>query len=145
MLDSQTVRIGGKDWTQDEIRAVRHQLDNTKLLVKEIAAIHNVGPRTLTRPDVRRKLGVRASRPRHGGNNTRGRLPIPKNVHPLVRRLFELLNHERATAKEISKRAGLCVPAVSLWRKQMPRLDNFSAALNALGYKLRIVAKGEDE
>ena len=81
------------------------------------------------------------------GKQWRGRLSIPSNCHPLVRQLFEIANRERATMKEIAGRAGM-VPyqTLSNWRYgSSPQLQNFEAALNALGYKLRVVPIREDE
>lgn len=115
-------------------------LSDPTMLTKDIARMLDIQPRTIQRPAFKRKLGLtRIARPRHGGRNNIGRLGIPESVHPLVKRLYQIINRDRVTGKDVSVRAGLCGPAIYLWRKQMPRLDNFEAALNVLGYKLAVV------
>lgn len=77
------------------------------------------------------------------GKHWRGRLSVPDGCHPLVRQLFEIANEQRATMKEIAGRAGM-VPYATLsnWRYgNCPQLQNFEAALNALGYELHIRPK----
>lgn len=73
------------------------------------------------------------------GTRWRGKIPQPKHCHPLVRRLIDLMNTDRTTTAEVAYRAGFRPRTVSCWRyNRMPRLDNFEAALNVLGYRLAI-------
>lgn len=91
-------------------------------------------PRAPT-PDTHPKLFYRTQ-----GLRWRGKLPIPKHAHPLVRRLFEEANRQQTTLTEISARAGLRRGTVSLWgRRQNPRIDQLDAALNVLGLRLAVV------
>jgi transcriptional regulator with XRE-family HTH domain len=70
----------------------------------------------------------------------RGRLPIPSHAHPLVRRLFEIINEQRATIQEVADKAGVQRGSISDWRyRNSPLLSTFEAALNAVGYKLVIM------
>ena len=73
-----------------------------------------------------------------------GKLPIPKHAHPLVRQLFEIMNRERVTISGVSNLSGLASASISQWRyARNPTIVNFEAALNALGYELRIVHRIE--
>lgn len=72
----------------------------------------------------------------------RGKLAIPQKCHPLIRRMFEIMNSEQVMISEVAPRAGVCRHTFNIWRKrQSPRLFDFEAALNALGYELRIVRR----
>ena len=79
-----------------------------------------------------------------GGKRWLGRLPIPERAHPLVRRFYALINTEQATLTDLADRSGLNRRTMSDWRyNRMPTISNFEAALNALGYELRIVKRYE--
>jgi len=70
-------------------------------------------------------------------------LPIPRHVHPLVRRLFEIINEEKSPLQTIATRAGISRETIAFWRsRHMPVLDTFEAALNALDYELVIRPRG---
>lgn len=74
------------------------------------------------------------------GTRWRGKIPIPPHAHPLIRQLVRRANQEMTTLSEIADRAGMPRATISDWRySRMPRLDNFEAALNAMGLKLAIV------
>jgi len=76
------------------------------------------------------------------GTRWRGKIPIPPHAHPLVRRLIELANNEKASIQEIAERSGLQARTISNWRYCcQPSLANYEAALNALGYELKIVER----
>ncbi|MGU3495910.1 hypothetical protein ACLBXM_17860 [Xanthobacteraceae bacterium A53D] len=63
----------------------------------------------------------------------RGHLAIPANAHPLVRRFYRALNHQRTTIGEVEARAGLGDGTVGRWaRTNGPLLSNFVAACNVL-------------
>lgn len=75
----------------------------------------------------------------HEGTRWRGQIPIPVSAHPLVRQLIELLNEEQTTLVEAATKAGVSPKTISDWRyRSNPSLDNFQAALNAIGYDLYI-------
>lgn len=64
-------------------------------------------------------------------------MPLPDNVHPLVRRLFEVQAEQRMTLLEMSERSGVGVKSMSHWRHDnSPQLLPFDAAANVLGYEL---------
>lgn len=75
-----------------------------------------------------------------------GKLPIPAKAHPLVREFFCLINRERETLKGVSSRAGCDYGTIADWRRRRtPNLVTFIAALNAIGYDLRIVRMKRDD
>lgn len=79
-----------------------------------------------------------------GPQARRGRLPVPVHVSRLTRQFYELVNAEQATLTEIAGRSGLSEHTLSDWRRRWaPKVDSFEAALNALGYELRIVKRYE--
>jgi transcriptional regulator with XRE-family HTH domain len=53
---------------------------------------------------------------------------------------------QRKSIKEISDISGVSISTINKWEYcgVMPTVDNFQKVLNALGYDLRIVKKGED-
>lgn len=74
------------------------------------------------------------------GTRWRGQIPIPPHAHPLVRRLIECANEQKTTLSEMAERAGQSPKTISDWRyRSTPSLANFEAALNAIGYELKIV------
>lgn len=65
---------------------------------------------------------------------------IPDRCSPLVRRLFEIMGENWVGVSDIAERTGLGKRTIQKWRTtHVPDLMNFEAALNALGYGLRIV------
>lgn len=70
----------------------------------------------------------------------RGKLPIPPHAHPIVRRLFEIMNSQQTLLREVSRRSGIAYDTISCWRtNRQPSLPNIEAALNAVGYEIKIV------
>ena len=68
-----------------------------------------------------------------------GNLNIPENAHPLVRRLFQIMNQHQIMIKDVSIITGVSVQTISSWRyERSPNLMNMEAALNGLGYRLEI-------
>lgn len=79
-----------------------------------------------------------------GGKRWLGRLPIPERAHPLVRRFYALINTEQATLTGLADRSGVPRQTISDWRyRRSPTVTGLEAALNALGYELRIVKRYE--
>jgi DNA-binding phage protein len=79
------------------------------------------------------------------GTRWRGKLPIPRHTHPLVRRLFQELNRQKTTITEIADRAGFRRGTISDWRyRSEPRVSDLDAALNVLGLELTVRPKRED-
>lgn len=78
------------------------------------------------------------------GTRWRGKLPIPRHVHPLVRRLFVEMNQQKTTLTEVADRAGIRRGTVSDWRyRYTPRVADLDAALNVLGLELSVRSKRE--
>jgi hypothetical protein len=76
------------------------------------------------------------------GTRWRGKIPIPDHAHPLVRRLIELANQDQTTMGEVAVRAGLQPKTVCNWRyRNSPRIGDYEAAVNALGYEIKIVER----
>ena len=76
------------------------------------------------------------------GRHTRwyGNLKIPAHCHPLVRKLFEILNEQKCSSPEVSEKAGFNPDLIRKWgRMHSPDLAHFDAVLNVLGYRLTIV------
>lgn len=79
---------------------------------------------------------------RQGGERWRGKIPIPPNAHPLVRRLIQECNAQRTTLTEIAQRSGVGRQTISLWRyRAAPNLDNLIACFNVLGLDLIVAHK----
>lgn len=84
-----------------------------------------------------------------GDARWRGKLPIPKHAHPLIKKLFEEANAQQTTMTEIGERANIRRKTMSDWRyRRLPRVDLLEAALNTLDLELvvrrrRIKASGE--
>jgi len=76
------------------------------------------------------------------GTRWRGQIPIPPKAHPLVRRLIRIANAKQVTLTEIALESGVAPKTISDWRyRSAPSLTNFEAALNALGYEIKIVER----
>lgn len=71
--------------------------------------------------------------------------PIARGSNPLVRHLITELNKRELTWAEAEAKAGVAVGTIRAWKsRSMPRLDNFTAALNAIGLDLKIVRLGSE-
>ena len=69
-----------------------------------------------------------------------------RNGCPLVRRLRELHTESGLTNDQLNKKAGLSDKIFYTWYRgeSDPKLSNFKAVLNALGYDLQIVRTETD-
>lgn len=64
-------------------------------------------------------------------------LRIPNGCDPLVRRMTKEQNAQRIGDHDLAERTGLSPSAFKAWRsRRSPAVQNITAALNALGYKL---------
>ena len=64
------------------------------------------------------------------------------HAHPLVRQFFALIEAQRCPYRRIAENCGLHPQAFSWWkRRSNPTLPNFEAALNGIGYELRIAKR----
>lgn len=69
-----------------------------------------------------------------------------EHAHPLVRELMKKIREQRTTYELVEQRAGLGNNTVNRWRRESePRLANFTAALNVLGYELVIRPRRDEE
>ena len=79
------------------------------------------------------------------GGRWRGKHLVPERAHPLVRRLFVLINRDGCTLEELAARSGVDSQTLNSWRsRKSPQLVTFEAMLNALGFELRIVHREPD-
>lgn len=67
------------------------------------------------------------------------KMKVPTNTHPLVKKLFEEMNHQRIGILDLSERAGVNKNTINDWKRRcMPRLDNIDACYHVLGLKIWI-------
>jgi hypothetical protein len=86
-----------------------------------------------------RRAALNIAGRRHGGDRWRGRIPIPRRAHPLVRRLFEEMNRQEVTLTELAAESGFERGTISDWRyRRAPKVDHLEAALNVLGLRLTV-------
>jgi transcriptional regulator with XRE-family HTH domain len=67
-------------------------------------------------------------------------------IHPLVYWMWTEMNRQRASQEDIAKRSGVSSSAMRKWRTgdRSPRMLEFDAIANALGYSLVIRRKKDD-
>jgi hypothetical protein len=67
---------------------------------------------------------------------------VPDGVDPLIQSLFKIMNEEFATIRYVADKSGVAKQTIDHWqyKKRVPNLLNFQAALKSLGYDLRIVS-----
>ena len=64
---------------------------------------------------------------------------VPKAATPLIQRLFAIMHEERIGYSDLAERSGLAHGTLCSWRRRnVPRVIDLDAALNALGYELVI-------
>lgn len=68
--------------------------------------------------------------------------PAIVNNNPIVQFLFEEMHKQRCCQLDLSERVGLHRDTLRNWRtKHCPRINDIEAALNYLGYTLKVVRK----
>ena len=67
-------------------------------------------------------------------------------IHPLVYWLWAEMNKQCASQEDVAKRAGVSSGAMRKWRtgERAPRMLEFTAVANALGYDLTVRRKKDD-
>jgi len=73
-----------------------------------------------------------------------------RGASPLVGRLVSIMNWSRCGWRDLSERSGMHYKTLEGWRRphktgarpSQPKLDDFEAALNSLGFRLAIVRIG---
>ena len=72
------------------------------------------------------------------------RLKFPDHAHPLVQKLFVLMNIERVGITDLSRLSGWSVRTINGWRKnQHPSLAAYADCVQAMGYELVLVRRGD--
>lgn len=67
------------------------------------------------------------------------RLSVPQHAHPLVRRLYEEMNHQQLGVTDLCERAGLARGTMKGWRtRHCPRIVELEACFNVLGLRLKV-------
>ncbi|MBE0529504.1 MAG: hypothetical protein IH626_01670 [Rhodospirillales bacterium] len=68
--------------------------------------------------------------------------PIAPHAHPLVRRFFEIAEEQQVALTDVSERGGLGLATLVKWKyRHSPTIVTFEAALNVVGYELRVVPR----
>jgi transposase-like protein len=68
------------------------------------------------------------------------RLSVPSRAHPLVRHLYEEMNHQQIGILDMSQRSGINKNTINDWkRRSIPQVHNLEACFSVLGLKLTIV------
>lgn len=73
------------------------------------------------------------------------RIPVkvPENASRVIQDTVRLINDQQRSARGVARAAGVCRDWIHRLHIHSPRVDNLEAVLNALGYELRIVKRGE--
>jgi len=67
------------------------------------------------------------------------RLSIPHHAHPLVRRTFEEMNHQRIGILDMADRTGVNKNTINDWKNRSnPQVQNLDACFAALGLQLTL-------
>ena len=70
--------------------------------------------------------------------------PIAPHAHPLARRLFQIMDREKASLMDVAGRAGLHWTTMCKWKRLYePSVSGLEAALNVMGYELHIRPRKE--
>lgn len=76
-----------------------------------------------------------------------GKITVPERAHPLVKQFFRLMNKDGWLFTDVAKRSGLCRQSIAKFgirERGAPKLDMLIAALNAIGYDLKIVPRKKE-
>lgn len=67
------------------------------------------------------------------------KLTIPQRAHPLIKRMYELMNVEKVSLLTVANSSGVHKDTINNWRRRgAPRVDMLEACLNVIGYRLTI-------
>lgn len=68
--------------------------------------------------------------------------PIQSAAHPLARRFFQIAEAQSIAISDIADRSGLALATLVKWKyRHAPTVAALEAALNVLGYELRVVRR----
>lgn len=74
--------------------------------------------------------------------NPRPKMGVRPRAHPLVRQFFALAALDGVALSDIAARSGLGVATLVKWKyRHAPTVVSLEAALNVLGYELRIARR----
>jgi transcriptional regulator with XRE-family HTH domain len=92
------------------------------------------------------RLGIKIRWLPSGSNEAkRGKRPIPRNAHPLVRQLVREINRQGAFLYEVGDRAGVARQTIAKWCYiRNPEITGLIAVANVLDMDLRLVRRGEE-
>jgi transposase-like protein len=66
-------------------------------------------------------------------------LSVPTHAHPLVRRLFQEMNHQQIGILDLAERSGINKNTINDWkRRSVPQVHNLAACLSTVGLELTI-------
>lgn len=64
------------------------------------------------------------------------------NTHPLVKHFFLLKEQHEVSTRDLERTSGVSKSTINEWQwRCSPQLVSFEAALNAMGYELRILKR----
>lgn len=70
------------------------------------------------------------------------KLRVPESTHPVVRRLFEEMNHQQIGLLDMAERSGVNKNTLKDWRiRTVPTVDNIEACFNVLGLTINVKQK----
>lgn len=68
--------------------------------------------------------------------------PVAPHAHPLARRFFEIAGQQGVAVTDVAERSGLALATLVKWKsRHAPTVPTLEAALNVLGYELRIARR----
>jgi transcriptional regulator with XRE-family HTH domain len=61
-------------------------------------------------------------------------------VHPIVRWMWQQMNHQRASQEDVAERSGVASSTMRKWRQGVnsPKLTDIEAVINVLGGKISV-------
>lgn len=72
-------------------------------------------------------------------------LKPPTLAHPIVRRMFDEMNHQQIGILDMAKRSGVNKNTLRDWRtRTTPSVVNLAACLSVLGMRLQIVREKDN-
>lgn len=68
--------------------------------------------------------------------------PVAENAHPLARQFFKIIDRQQVAVTDVAERAGLGLATLVKWKsRHAPTVMALEAALNVVGYELRVVRR----
>lgn len=71
-------------------------------------------------------------------------IKVPDRAHPLVKHLYQQMNLEGVTLRQMAIRSGYSVDCLKDWRtRASPNICSLEACFNVLGYELTVKRRSE--